>query len=367
MHIIYDYQIFSNQRYGGISRYFGEIARIIPTIEGDSVEIFAPLYINEYIRRSATVQLTGIKAPRPKFTKLATRLINSSLTRLRNYSARDTNIFHETYYSLLDCAPRSAKRIITVHDMIHEKFPDALSRDDATHRAKLAALLRADHIICISENTRRDLIETTDTPAEKTSVVHHGYSLTTMSQSAPSPIFEVPYLLYVGAREGYKNFEGLLAAYTRSNLRNEFSLVCFGGGSATPRESSLIQSLGINPVNIIFLSGSDSTLSSLYASASAFVYPSLYEGFGIPPLEAMSFGCPVVCSNTSSMPEVVGDAAELFDPNDLDSMCAALERVLFSTHRSQELVALGFERIKLFSWEKCARETLGIYKHVLKN
>jgi glycosyltransferase involved in cell wall biosynthesis len=251
--------------------------------------------------------------------------------------------------------------------MIHERFPNSFSRNDVTRRAKSAALQRADHIICISENTRRDLIETTGIPIEKTSVVHLGYSLTAMSRSALPPIPEVPYLLYVGARDGYKNFEGLLAAYARSDLRNAFSLVCFGGGNATPRESSLIQSLGINPANIIFLHGSDSALSSLYASASAFVYPSLYEGFGIPPLEAMSFGCPVVCSNTSSMPEVVGDAAELFDPNDLDSMCTALEQVLLSTHRSQQLVALGHERIKLFSWEKCARETLDTYKRVLRS
>jgi glycosyltransferase involved in cell wall biosynthesis len=367
MKIVYDYQIFGNQRYGGISRYFHEISKIIPTIEGDSVEIFAPLYINEYIRHSDTVRLTGIKSPRPKFTNLATRLINSSLTRLRSYSTHRADIFHETYYSLLDCAPRSAKRIITVYDMIHERFPDSFPREDATHHAKLSALDRANHIICISENTRRDLIEATSIPFEKTSVVHLGHSLTAMSRSELPPIIKVPYLLYVGAREGYKNFEGLLAAYARSNLRDEFSLVCFGGGNATLRESFLIQSFGIKPANIIFLSGSDNTLSSLYASASALAYPSLYEGFGIPPLEAMSFGCPVACSNTSSMPEVVGDAAELFDPNDLDSMCMALERVLLSTHRSQQLVALGYERIKRFSWEKCARETLDTYKRVLQS
>lgn len=367
MKIFYDYQIFSNQRYGGISRYFHEISRIIPTIEGDSVEVFVPLHINEYIYKSVAPRIIGIKAPQPRFTRLATRIINSSLTRLRSHSTHDTDIFHETYYSLLDRAPRSAKRIITVHDMIHERFPESFSRNDATHRAKLAALRRADHIICISENTRQDLIETTDIPLEKTSVVRHGYSLTTTPGSVPSPIVQVPYMLYVGARAGYKNFEGLLSAYARSSLRNEFSLVCFGGGNATPRESSLAQSLGIDPANIIFLSGSDSMLSSLYASASAFVYPSLYEGFGIPPLESMSFGCPVICSNTSSMPEVVGDAAELFDPNDFDSMRIALERVLSSADRSQQLVTLGYERIKLFSWEKCARETLDIYKRVLQN
>ncbi|WP_072761975.1 glycosyltransferase family 1 protein [Rhodanobacter sp. OK091] len=367
MRITYDYQIFSKQRYGGISRYFHEIASIIPSIDGDYVEIFAPLYVNEYIGSSKATAVNGTKFSPNKFTKLAVKFVNVSVTCLRNRTKRNTDIFHETYYSMLDCAPRSAKRVITVYDMIHERFPDLFSRYDVTHRAKRSALQRADHIICISENTRHDLIEATNIPIEKTSVVHLGYSLITNPRSSPSLVPEAPYLLYVGARGGYKNFEGLLEAYSRSNLHAEFSLVCFGGGSVTSRESSLIHSLGIKPGKVVFLSGCDSLLSSLYVSASAFVYPSKYEGFGIPPLEAMSFGCPVVCSNTSSMPEVVGDAAELFDPHDPEGLREALEQVLSSPDRLRQLAALGHERIKLFSWEKCARETLDAYKHILQS
>jgi len=340
---------------------------MIPSIEGDCVEIFAPLYVNEYIESSTATDLNGTKFYPNRLTKLTAKLVNISLTYLRNHTKHNTDIFHETYYSMLDCAPRSAKRVITVYDMIHERFPGSFSRYDVTHRAKRAALQRADHIICISENTRRDLIEATNIPIEKTSVVHLGYSLITKPQSSPSLTPKSPYLLYVGARGGYKNFEGLLKAYSRSNLHTEFSLVCFGGGSVTSRESSLIHSLGIKPGRVVFLSGCDSVLASLYASASAFVYPSQYEGFGIPPLEAMSFGCPVICSNTSSMPEVVGEAAELFDPHDPEGLREAIEQVLSSPDRLRQLAALGHERVKLFSWEKCARETLDTYKHVLRN
>lgn len=368
MKIVYDYQIFGAQKYGGISRYFSEIAKAIPVIGGHDIEIFSPLYINEYIRPSRTVRLRGLKIRHSRFSSLPTTLINASITRLFNYGKHGTDIFHETYYSSIDCAPRSAKRIVTVHDMIHEIFSNLFPRNDATRRAKLAAVRRADHIICVSENTRRDLLEVTDIPVEKTSVVYHGYSLiNTNSKPAHPRRLTAPYLLYVGARDGYKNFEGLLSAYASSSLRNEFSIACFGGGNATPRESSLIQSLGINPKNVVFLSGGDETLSSLYTFASAFVYPSLYEGFGIPPLEAMSLGCPVVCSNSSSLPEVVGGAAELFDPKDIDCMRAALERVLLSADRSRRLVALGYQRVNFFSWEKCAQETLNVYKRVLRN
>lgn len=106
-------------------------------------------------------------------------------------------------------------------------------------------------------------------------------------------------------------------------------------------------------------------LASIYANAAAFVYPSLYEGFGIPPLEAMSLGCPVICGNTSSIPEVVGDAGEYFDPNDTESMRVAIEAVLQSTGRSQELVAKGQAQRSLFSWQRCARETLDVYRSIL--
>ena len=108
-------------------------------------------------------------------------------------------------------------------------------------------------------------------------------------------------------------------------------------------------------------------MCSCYGEAAAFVYPSLYEGFGIPPLEAMSFGCPVVCSNTSSLPEVVGDAAELFDPANESAMRAAIEAVVSSPVRSQMLVNYGYERIKRFSWEKCAQDTLNVYRKVLQS
>ncbi|MDP9052031.1 MAG: glycosyltransferase family 4 protein, partial [Acidobacteriota bacterium] len=175
-----------------------------------------------------------------------------------------------------------------------------------------------------------------------------------------------PFLLYVGSRLTYKNFERLLEAFAASPLlKNDFDLVCFGGGAFTSKEISLFQQLGLSDECCCQVSGDDATLAALYGSARAFVYPSLYEGFGIPPLEAMSFNCPVVCSGLSSIPEVVGNAAEMFDPYDPESIQKAIERVATDEVLRETLVSRGRERVKQFSWERCAKETLDVYSRVL--
>jgi glycosyltransferase involved in cell wall biosynthesis len=257
--------------------------------------------------------------------------------------------------------------VVTVYDMIHELFPSSFSKYDQTRKSKLHAVKRADHVICISESTRRDLLRYVDIPDSKVSVVHLGHSLAASSANvdAKTRLASKPYLLYVGQRGGYKNFEGFLRAYAASPaLQDQFTVLCFGGGDITQSERAFARSLNVSPTKIVHASGGDASLARAYASAAAFVYPSLYEGFGIPPIEAMSHGCPVIASNTSSIPEVVGDAAELFDPNDLRDMQNAIERVVFSKERAQQLVAKGSERVKDFTWEACALATLNVYRRI---
>ncbi|GAB3316788.1 hypothetical protein GCM10027428_19360 [Haliea atlantica] len=111
--------------------------------------------------------------------------------------------------------------------------------------------------------------------------------------------------------------------------------------------------------------GNDSSLRNFYRHASAFVYPSLYEGFGIPPLEAMANDCPVVSSRAGSMPEILGEAAEFFDPSDYNQLASAIETVVFSSNRRAELIRLGQERLKNYSWKRCAEETLEVYRRLL--
>jgi glycosyltransferase involved in cell wall biosynthesis len=369
MKILYDHQIFSRQKYGGISRYFHEISNRIPTLEGDKVEVFAPLHVNEYGDVSNASRPSGIQAWKFPGTAVALGIANTVSGNLLVRWRKDVSIFHETYYATTSYAPASAKRVITVYDMIHELFPESFSKADMTRRIKRRAVRRADHVICISESTRRDLVRIMGIPEEKTSVVYLGHSLTGSRVFAPAmPAAQQPFLLYVGKRVGYKNFKGLLAAYADSALlRDEFNLVCFGGGRLTPGELSATKALGLKSGKVICVSGDDAVLAGLYASAEVLVYPSLYEGFGIPPLEAMAHGCPVVCSNLSSLPEVVGNAARLFDPSDQDSLREAIEQVVCSSEISERLVMLGNERIKHFSWDKCALETLREYKRILGN
>jgi glycosyltransferase involved in cell wall biosynthesis len=174
-----------------------------------------------------------------------------------------------------------------------------------------------------------------------------------------------PYLLYVGQRSGYKNFDQLLAAYAASPaLHKNYDLIAFGGGVWTAAERKSIEELFLYG-KVKQLQGGDGTLADLYANAAVFVYPSLYEGFGIPPLEAMSFGCPVACSQTSSIPEIVGDASIFFDPNSSESISRALETIVTDQVLARDLVARGRIQIQLFSWDRCAQETLEVYRGLM--
>jgi glycosyltransferase involved in cell wall biosynthesis len=227
------------------------------------------------------------------------------------------------------------------------------------------AVKRADHVICISEQTRADLVNLIDIDPAKTTVIHLGFSLQVSSSEAKRDLHP-PFILYVGNRSAYKNFSALLYAYsTRHRLSREFKIIAFGGGAFQNEERLLMQELGIAPGQVRQISGDDHVLADLYRRASLFVYPSKYEGFGIPPLEAMSFGCPVVCSNSGSLPEVVGDAAETFDPTSDEALGVAVERVLNDSMFRERLIRRGHERVRLFSWQRCAEQTADVYGRLL--
>lgn len=367
MKICYDYQIFVAQRYGGISRYFYEIASRIAKLDGHSVNIIAPVYVNEYLK-AGDLRVDGIYVPPVQRIGREVDIAIRVLANLLFKSPRRVDIIHETYYSMRDYKSRTDLRVITVYDMVHEKFPAQCSSTKLSRHVKAKAVGRADHVICISENTQKDLIEILGIEKEKTSVVYLGGSLFAKHSQVSRLVGGRPYLLYVGARRNYKNFETLLRAYGKSvRLRKEFDLYCFGGGKFSKPELELMSFLGLREDSVKHISGADEALAGLYASAAVFVYPSLYEGFGIPPLEAMSLDCPVVCANSGSLPEVVANGAEMFDPADEEAMRVAIERVVFSDDYRQELVNRGRFRSSFFSWDKCAQDTLTVYQKLLDN
>jgi glycosyltransferase involved in cell wall biosynthesis len=251
--------------------------------------------------------------------------------------------------------------------MIHELYPEALAQTAALTAAKRAAVARADHVICISECTRRDLMRLFGLPQSRTSVVHLGHSLSVDEGAAGLPATALPggpqpFILYVGDRQAYKNFAGFIQAFARSpRLREQFRVVAFGGRPLTHAEQRQLSELGIAQ-RVRQVSGGDELLAAHYRAARLFVCPSRYEGFGLPPLEAMAYGCPVACSNGGSLPEVAGDAGEMFDPDDMDGMTAALERVAYDESRRAQLIARGRAQAGQFTWSRCAAQTLEVYR-----
>jgi glycosyltransferase involved in cell wall biosynthesis len=263
--------------------------------------------------------------------------------------------------------------VVSVLDVIYHHFPDTFP---AASRLGLrlvvpAGARRAKRVIAISASGKRDLVETLHLRPEKVDVVHLGFAM--KEATAPTPEAELrarfelgaePLLLTVAAALRHKNIFRLIEAFAR--LEGSARLVVVGhAGLDQPRLQAQAEALGVG--DRVHFTGwvDDADLEGFYAAAAAFVYPSLMEGFGMPVLEAMYRGVAVACSNLSAMPEVAGDAAELFDPYDVGAIEAAIARLLHDPGRRAELVARGRERWRGFSWERSAEETLEVYERAL--
>lgn len=370
MKIVYTYDVFSLQVYGGISRYLVELIKRFP-VEEVQVQVFAGLHINRYVGKVSGV--IGMRIPFLNGAGLGetiNRLITLIRERVNDLMERafihedDQTILHLSYY-----APRhlkkKAKIVVTVYDMIHELFPQYYPPEDRTSQLKRLCCERADRIIAISHCTKKDLVNVLGVEEEKVTVIYLGNSLKNTTQEDRVKIADSPYLLYVGERGRYKNFKHIIASYSHSSLlRENFSLVCFGGGNFTPQERRRLSSLGIDH-QVYYVSGSDSLLASYYKNARALIFPSLYEGFGLPPLEAMGLGCPVICSNKDPIAETVGEAGIYFDPEDVNNTQYILENTLFDDTLLDEMVKQGYQRSAKFSWDRTASQTLALYRSLL--
>jgi glycosyltransferase involved in cell wall biosynthesis len=367
MRIAYDYQTFVLQSYGGISRYFTCLAQGLLELE-QQVKIFAPLHRNSYVAALPVgiVEGHGVAKFPPKSTRILS--VYNRLLAGQRIARWQPKIVHETYYSRFGSARNDCQTVITVYDMIHELFSEEFSSLDNTRTLKKIAIERADHVICISENTKRDLMRFHGTPENKITVIPLGFDefKDEKNLSSTVPVNKKPFLLYVGSRVGYKNFSSFLEAIASSKrLLRDFDVVAFGGGKFLKAELTSIQSLGFIGDQVQQVNGNDAVLGQYYCAARAFIYPSLYEGFGIPPLEAMAHRCPVISSNTSSIPEVVGTAAEFFNPSSIEDMCRAIESVVYSDSRIDDLRKTGSSRLATFSWSKCSQATLKVYQSLI--
>jgi glycosyltransferase involved in cell wall biosynthesis len=361
MRVLYDSQIFAIRQYGGISRYFVELASRISNFPDVEAQVLSPLMCSLFLaEKRSQVSTVGLNLSRiPHLSTRVVRQINALLSRACAPFI-NPDIVHETYYTRRRNAPRSAKIVTTIHDTIPERFPNFFHAHTSHRTTRRAVLRRADRVICVSESTRRDVLELYDLDPDRVSVVGLGSSIAPVSE-APMDI-GAPYFLHVGGRYPYKNFTGLLKAFGEARLHKTHKLVSFTSTPLSANELAVMQQAGVPQSNVVLATGDDQTLARYYAGAEALVFPSMYEGFGIPLLEAMCCNCPIVTSNTSSLPEVAGDAAIYCDPYDIKSISDALIEIASSPATRARLLANGRERVRNFSWERCASETRDVYK-----
>jgi glycosyltransferase involved in cell wall biosynthesis len=353
------------QAYGGISRYFVNLLTHLNS-SGHKAIAFAPIHKNSYLRAHKNLS-KGVYIPGylPRTAGAMCRL-NYSISRpqIRRWHP---DIEHATYYPRQFATYSATPKVLTVYDLINELFPSADPGYEAYSTLRRNAAHSADHIIAISNSTANDIQNIWGIRREKITVVHLGCRAKDWNTEEPldRSSLERPYVLYVGDRGNYKNFVCLLKAFRENSYLSEnFVIKCFGGGRITNNERRKWSSLQLPHELVTHTSGPDSALAICYRNAAAFVYPSLYEGFGIPPLEAMASGCPVCLSRTSSMPEVAGDAATYFDPTSPESLASTLQQLLMDSSLRADLIRRGNKRTELFGWEECCNRTLDVYNRL---
>lgn len=384
MKVLYDPQAFDMQTHGGVSRCFAELYAHRPAFVNASISIKETnnVYLKDLgFPEAGDVYKHFLCAKDTKLKhflfKLTYNLKYGKFSRwdkrplINQYETEsvikkgDFDIFHPTFFDDY-FLPFLGKKpfVITVHDMI----PEIFSMDHSQAKQKLAVIPKAAHIIAVSGQTKKDLVRIMNVPEEKVSVVYHGADEEPYIPSSTAPFAE-EYILYVGTRYEYKNFKAFCKSCVGILKRHpQLKIVC-AGVPFSPEEIQLFESLGIKDRMVHRFVQTRQELFDLYHYAITFVYPSKYEGFGIPILEAYKADCPVMLNRASCFPEIAGDAAVFFDLNseksDFEEQFETLYRL--TGDERGELIQRQRERMKLYSWSKSAAQLADVYKDVLKN
>lgn len=393
MRILFDHQIFDSQQFGGVSRYFFELIAHFEKDNGIKWELPICYSDNEYLKsmpyfedkllpRAEKVNhykkflwgtdfrgkgiLYRIKKkilPEPQPNRESE--INKSET-IEKIKEGNFDVFHPTYYDdyFLDYI-EGKPFVLTVYDLIHQIFPE-FGLYEKTDKSK-DLLHKSSKIIAISESTKADLINIFNIDEKKIVVTHLASSLKEAGSSISENFknkFPPRYLLYVGGRSGYKNF--LFFAHVVSALMEEEKDLCVicTGSPFNEKELYLFNKTGITD-RMYNTYVDDNELAYLYRNAAAFVFPSMYEGFGLPVLEAFACGCPVLVSSTSSLIEIGEDAASYFEPKNPASMMKAIKEVLSNEELRRDKINKGYQQVKKFSWQRTADETKKVYQEIL--
>lgn len=360
--VAYDPQIFLLQKRGGISRYFVELIRTFkqnPDFGINPVLINSKV-LNEYalsdLAELGTHDGSGFLEPWRE-------LLNSAS---RDCSDKNWDLVHHTFY----LAPflfkyGNVKRVSTLHDMIPEMCNESRFLPNK-HFQKKSYLKKSNAVISVSNATLNLAKEHYSFEIQaKSSVVHHGIHLDFWNVAQHGSKCNAPYVLFVGNRSGYKHGATLIKAFSRLLDLNSLNLLFVGGGKLLQAEVDLVDKLGLRD-RVSQIDANDYELSDLYKNAQVFVMPSICEGFGLPVLEAMASGCPVIVSDDSALLEVAGSAAQYFTRGEESSLAAKIREVVTDGELRDAMIESGIYRVKSFSWQKCAQETASVYRHALE-
>lgn len=368
MRVFYDHQVTSLQDAGGSSRYHYEILKHLGG--SGAIRALALLGGTQCVFPYGELRSTGVRVynwPSRLRAGYARYAANEAVTAVLAPMQGSFDVYHASYFRALPWV-RRRRLVVTHHDCVQERYPELFHNAASIYRMKRKLYAQADRILCVSATSQTDLLHFFDVDASKTEVIHHGFTSlrTGSSASALEPRgSDAPYILYVGSRARYKNFDLLLSSFASSRSARELHLKAAGGGVWTERETRLIGELGLNGRVHLARNVSEPELAALYRGASLFVYPSLYEGFGFPPLEAMSEGCPALVSSTSCMPEICGDAAFYFDPTSREELQMQLDRLLNDASLRASKRLAGLERAGTYRWPLAAQKTLAAYQRAL--
>lgn len=362
MRVAFDYQIFSAQKNGGISRYFCNLMQNLNDDNDLTINLPITTYENEYLKEiEALLNIKNTKKNNFNFLRSNSNS-NYEITKNFLYSQK-FDILHATYYddyfvNLIQKKPF----VITIHDMIYETFPELFSLKDNLSQLKKYLAQKADKVIVVSESTKKDLLKFVKIDEKKIDVIPLASSFSI--DKVVKHTNRGKYLLYVGNRSIYKNFYFMLSSI-KDLLRdhNDLKLICFGG-KFDKKEEAFLQNLQIAD-KVELVTGEDDTLIDLYKNALALIFPSYYEGFGIPIVEAFSCGCPIISSTSKSLMEVAQNAAIYFDPKDNRAIQDTVEKVINDENLRKNLINMGFERNKAFSWKETAQKTKQTYQSIL--
>jgi O-antigen biosynthesis alpha-1,3-rhamnosyltransferase len=363
--------------HSGVGNYVFQLSKALKRVSSEiQIEYFYGLYFNKEIKLKASEPYISLRRVIKKFLNAyqVFQFFKEAEFRL-GCGFKKVDVYHETNYIPM---PFIGPIVVTIFDLSLHLWPETHPKSRRQHyqRYFYKRLPWATHFITISESTKRQMVKHLDIKPDKITVTHLGVDneLRKMNEQEASAALTAyglsygSYILYVGTLEPRKNITALLEAYSflPKKIQAAFPLILAGGkGWLMEKLEDEIRRFDIASTTVLTGYVPREHLTALYSGAAVFVYPSLYEGFGLPPLEAMACGTPVITSNVSSLPEVVGDAGIMVDPSDVKRLRDEIERVLEDSSLRASLGDRGVARAKQFTWENCARQTLEVYKRVL--